>query len=398
MSDDLQVQLSELQCLVAAQADEIARLRADMRRFEDKNAASAPAGGTSGDTGEGRPPGPGPKISRRAFARLGAMAGLGAATAAAAVLTADASPAAAAEGGGVLLGKDNDGATARTGVFATGATLYATLADPDVDIGNTPLSVKTVTAGVVGKGTVGVIGAGSGATGIGMYATDSPLNASSAAGSELCTGLGVWLQGAANENSAIYAQSDGLGDGITVLLTSPSNQQSAVRSVNEGSGPAVWATDQSGLQGFLVPDANVRRRAGTGPGLLAQLGNRYNGSAAVAAHTAGTGPAVEAMANSGSGISASSTTGPAAQLSSTVAHLRLKPGRPATRPKAKQATCSSMRQRISGSARILGRGRAWREAATVPTMGARPQRKREHPMLRTGLYGRTTRGCTTRSG
>jgi hypothetical protein len=327
VSDDLQVQLSELQRLVAAQADEIARLRADMRRFEDKNAATALAGGTSGDTGEGRPPGPGPKISRRAFARLGAMAGLGAATVAAAVLTADASPAAAAEGADVLLGKDNDGATARTGVFATGATLYATLADPDVGIGNTPLGGKTVTAGVVGKGTVGVIGAGSGAMGIGIYATDSPLNASAAAGSELCTGLGVWLQGAANENSAIYAQSDGLGEGLSVFLTSPSNQQSAVYAVNLGSGPGVWATDQSGFHASLVPDDNVQRPGGTGPGLLAQLRNRYNGSPAVAAHTAGTGPALEAMASSGAGISASSTTGPAAQLSSPVAHLRLKPGR-----------------------------------------------------------------------
>jgi hypothetical protein len=179
----------------------------------------------------------------------------------------------------------------------------------------------------VGKGTVGVIGAGSGATGIGIYATDSPLNASAAAGSELCTGLGVWLQGAANENSAIYAQSDGLGEGLSVFLTSPSNQQSAVYAVNLGSGPGVWATDQSGFHASLVPDDNVQRPGGTGPGLLAQLRNRYNGSPAVAAHTAGTGPALEAMANSGSGISASSTTGPAAQLSSPVAHLRLKPGR-----------------------------------------------------------------------
>jgi hypothetical protein len=247
-------------------------------------------------------------------------------------LTADASPAAAAEGAAVLLGKDNDGATARTGVFATGATLYATLADPDVDIGNEPLGGKTVTAGVVGKGTVGVIGAGSGATGIGIYATDSPLNESAAAGSELCTGLGVWLQGAVNENSAIYAQSDGLGDGVTVLLTSPSNQQCAVNAVNEGSGPAGFFTDQGGeLHGFLVPDDNVQRPAGTGPGVLAQLGNRYNGSPAVAAHTAGTGPALEAVAGSGAGISARSTTGPAAQLSSPVAHLRLKPG-PADHP------------------------------------------------------------------
>ncbi len=262
------------------------------------------------------------------------MAGLGAATAAAAVLTADASPAAATEGAAVLLGKDNDGATARTGVFATGATLYATLADPEVEIGNNPLGPlgpNTVKAGVVGKGTVGVIGAGSGATGIGIYATDSPLNASAAAGSELCTGLGVWLQGATNENSAIYAQSDGLGDGISVLLTSPSNQQCAVNAVTAGSGPSGFFADQTGLRGFLVPDDNVQRPGGTGPGVLAQLRNRYNGSPAVAAHTVGTGPALEAMANSGSGISASSTTGPAVQLSSSVAHLRLKPG-PAGHP------------------------------------------------------------------
>lgn len=329
--DDLQVQLSELQRLVADQAREIAGLRADVRRLEDDNAglvqARSPAEASEGTKASGAAP----TLSRRAFARLGAMAGVGAAAGAAAVLGSNASPAVAAEGAGVLLGKDNGGATARTGIFATGGSLYATLADPEVAIGDSPLGAKTVAAGVAAKGTIGVLGAGIGQNGAGVYATDNAINASATAGSELCTGVEVWLQGAANENSAIYAQSDGLGDGLTVLLTSPSNQNCAINAINGGSGPAIWATDQNGLKGFLVAEDTVRRVGGTGPGLLAQLRNPNNGSPAVAAHTLGWGNGLEVSATSGAAVSATSTTGPAMELSSHVAHLRFTPG-PADHP------------------------------------------------------------------
>jgi hypothetical protein len=280
VTDEPQVELAELQRLVAAQACEIATLRADVRRIERGAAGEVDASPTPDLAAEENRSRPGPTVSRRAFARLGVMASVGAA-AAVAGLGADASPAAAAEGSAVLLGKDNGGATARTGIFAPGASLYATLADPGVDIGKQPLDNQPFTAGVVGKGTVGVLGAGLNETGAGIYATDSAINASAPDGSGLCTGVASWLQGPANQSSAIYAQSDGLGDGLTVLLTSPSNQQPAIRAVNEGSGP---------------------------------------------------GPGLEASATSGAAVSASSTTGPAAQFSSPVAQLRLKPG-PSDHPK-----------------------------------------------------------------
>ena len=331
VTNELQVELAELQRLVAAQACEIATLRADVRRIERGAAGEVDASPTSDLAAEENRSGPGPTVSRRAFARLGVMASVGAA-AAVAGLGADASPAAAAEGSAVLLGKDNGGATARTGIFAPGASLYATLADPAVDIGKQPLDNQPFTAGVVGKGTVGVLGAGLNETGAGIYATDSAINASAPDGSGLCTGVAAWLQGPANESSAIYAQSDGLGDGLTVLLTSPSNQQPAIRAVNEGSGPGLFVTDGYGIKGFLVTDNAVRRTAGSGPGLVAQLTNPDNLSAAVAAHTVGPGPGLEASATSGAAVSASSTTGPAAQFSSPVAQLRLKPG-PSDHPK-----------------------------------------------------------------
>jgi hypothetical protein len=143
--DDLQAQLSELQRLVAAQASEITGLRADMRRSELGDTAVVarnPKSDIAGTVGASEPP---QKLSRRAFARLGAMAGAGAAAAATvAVLGADASPAGAAVGRDVLLGKDNKGATGRTGIFATGGSPYATLADPSVSTG-----VKVVLTGPV---------------------------------------------------------------------------------------------------------------------------------------------------------------------------------------------------------------------------------------------------------
>lgn len=108
--DDLQVRLSELQRLVEAQALEIAGLRADVRRSEPGNTAIAARNPTSDIAGKVGPSEPSQKLSRRAFARLGAMAGVGAAAAATvAVLGADASPAGAVVGRDVLLGKDNIG-------------------------------------------------------------------------------------------------------------------------------------------------------------------------------------------------------------------------------------------------------------------------------------------------
>jgi hypothetical protein len=249
------------------------------------------------------------------------MTGVGAAAATVGALGADVSPAAAAVGRDVLLGKDNKGATRRTGIFATSGSPYATLADPNVGTGNGSFS-----AGVVGNGTFGVLGAGLGEAGAAIYATDAAINASAADGTGVCSGVKVVITGPTNFNAAISAEQNGLGTGLLVSSTSPSNLLAAIAVFSSGSGPGITVTDKNGLSAFLVPDDAARHPLGTGPGLVAQLENPDNLSPAVVAKTLGPGPGLEASATSGAAVSASSTTGPAAQFSSPVAQLRLKPG------------------------------------------------------------------------
>lgn len=189
-----------------------------MSRYETGNTAIGGPNPTSEGAGCVGAPEPPQRLSRRAFARLGTMAGVGAAAATTvAVLGADASPAVAAVGRDVLLGKDNKGATGRTGIFATGGSPYATLADPSAGTGNGSLA-----AGVVGNGTVGVLGSGLGVDGAAIYATDSAINASAAEGAGECSGLKVVLSGPLNGNPAISAEHDGLGYAVLVNSTSPS--------------------------------------------------------------------------------------------------------------------------------------------------------------------------------
>lgn len=329
MGDGLEVQLHELRSLIAAQAREIASLRAEVRRAELGRTDITDANLAPGQRAAAVPA-PAPTLSRRAFARLGAMAGVGAAATVAA-LGADSSPAAAAEGSAVLLGKDNGGATARTGIFASGRGLFATLADPQVGVGDQPFS-----AGVVAKGTVGVLGAGSGENGAGLYATDGVINGSASDGSGLCAGVQVWLQGPANTSPAISAETDGVGQGLSVALTSASNQQPAIYIVNSGSGSGLFLSDSHGLNGVFGVNGAVRRPDGFGAGVIAHLANPNNLSPAVVAHTQGHGNALEAKAASGVAVSASSARGAAAQFSSPVAHLRLIPG-PGDHPAEGQA-------------------------------------------------------------
>ena len=125
----LQVQLSELQHLVAAQASEIDALRAEVRGSVRGGTTIVGPRSAPDVARQGGRPGPDPKVTRRDFARLAAMTGVGAAAATVGALGADVSPAAAAVGRDVLLGKDNKGATRRTGIFATSGSPYATLAD-----------------------------------------------------------------------------------------------------------------------------------------------------------------------------------------------------------------------------------------------------------------------------
>ncbi len=263
-------------------------------------------------------------MSRRAFTRLGTMAGAGALTAAAVtVLGADASPAAAVQGADVRLGKDNRGATARTGIFSTGSGPFATLADPDVTVSGIPASA----AGVVGSGTFGVVGCGVGANGYAFYATDGPINGSPSEGSGLSSGLWATINGPANNSQAITAVTNGTGACVVSYVLSPSSLSPTLIAVNIGQGPCILVQDGFGNYTEVGTNgAAARQPLGFGAGLVAHLENPKNLSPAVAARTLGSGPGLEASAASGAAVSASSATGPAVQLSSRVAHLRLVPG------------------------------------------------------------------------
>ncbi len=113
---------------------------------------------------------PGATHSRRQLI-LGAASAVGVAAAASAARITDA---AATQGSPVLLGQDNTGATSRTGVFVSGNTEGATLADSNVS----------------GKGNVGVYGYGRDA---GVRGESSIANGNGVTG--VATGFGHGVQG-----------------------------------------------------------------------------------------------------------------------------------------------------------------------------------------------------------
>ncbi len=323
MTNDVLSQLAALRQLVDTQALEIANLRADVRHLELGRSGAPQTSATADVPDERGGKAPEPTLSRRAFARLGAMAGVGAAAATVAGFGVDTSPAAAMEGADVRLGKDNRGAIARTGIFGAGASTFATLADPKVNVSEIP----PADAGVVGNGSIGILGCGVGADGYGVLVTDGPINGSPAEGSGLCTGVSVTLEGPANNNSAVNASTYGTGVCMAAYVLSPSSIAETIVAANLGQGACILVQDSSGnLKELLAGDQAVKRPLGFGPGLVAQLENPDNLSPAVAAHTLGSGPGLDARATSGAAVSASSVTGPAAELSSDVAHLRLVPG------------------------------------------------------------------------
>jgi hypothetical protein len=116
---------------------------------------------------------PGATHSRRQLI-LGAASAVGVAAAASAARITDA---AATQGSPVLLGQDNTGATSRTGVFVSGNTEGATLADSNVS----------------GKGNVGVYGYGRDA---GVHGESSDPNGNGVTG--VATGFGHGVQGSSS--------------------------------------------------------------------------------------------------------------------------------------------------------------------------------------------------------
>lgn len=186
----------------------------------------------------------------------------------------------------MLLGEDNVGASRRTGFLSGSQDLYATLADPSVNPFLTP-----VPAGVLGKGTYGIIGAGLSQGGVAVYATDDSINGSSPVGSGACTGVHARLNGSSNFNSAVVAETAGTGSALQATVLSTANTNPAVVVVNSGSGPAIEAYDGGGTP---VPlDGEAVSPLGSGPGIVARLQNLANDSPALSASTVGTGPAAQ---------------------------------------------------------------------------------------------------------
>jgi hypothetical protein len=142
-------------------------------------------------------------------------------------------------------GPHDDGQAApRSGIFATGAAEWASLADP-----NAVAPGGTYSTGVSGHGAdIGVLG------------TD-----------------------------------DGTGTGVGVLgtVTNPDNSQPAVYGFTQGTGPGVQGESDGPGPGLLGTD----NATGTGYGVFGELTNPLNPKAAIYGTTAGTGAAVEGDSN-----------------------------------------------------------------------------------------------------
>jgi hypothetical protein len=139
-------------------------------------------------------------------------------------------------------GSDADGSAprARSGFFASGATEWATLADPNAEAPGGPYST-----GISGHGAdIGVLGSDNG------------------------TGTGV---------------------GVLGIVTNPENSQPAVYGFTQGTGPGVQGESDGPGSGLLGTDNGT----GTGYAVFGELTNPLNTKAAVFGTTAGTGAAVE---------------------------------------------------------------------------------------------------------
>jgi hypothetical protein len=141
-------------------------------------------------------------------------------------------------------GSDDEEETSRPGIRATGASEWASLADPHATAPG-----GTYSTGIIGHGAdIGVLG------------TD-----------------------------------DGTGTGVGVLgtITNPENSQPAVYGFTQGTGPGVQGESDGPGAGVLGTDNGT----GTGHGVFGELTNPLNPNAAVYGSTAGPGAAVEGDSN-----------------------------------------------------------------------------------------------------
>jgi hypothetical protein len=141
-------------------------------------------------------------------------------------------------------GDGDGGSSTRSGVFASGASEWAALADPHASAPG-----GTYSTGISGHGAdIGVLGTDDG------------------------TGTGV---------------------GVLGIVTNPENSQPAVYGFTQGTGPGVQGESDGSGPGVLGTDNGQ----GTGYAVFGELSNPRNPRAAVFGSTAGTGAAVEGDSN-----------------------------------------------------------------------------------------------------
>jgi hypothetical protein len=201
-----------------------------------------------------------------------------------------AQPASATQDSAVLLGADNTGATARTGIYYEGTnTAYAELANQDdPTIGS---------AGVIGYGqSYGVFATSD--TGVGVYGSGNAFAVVGESIGEAGTGVsgsgtqyGVYGTG---NTYGVYGTDAGQTQNIAVAasLTNPANPSPALQAQTVGTGPGVFVQ----LSNPANPSPAVKATtAGTGDAVSASITNAASSAAAVSATTDGTGDALKVV-------------------------------------------------------------------------------------------------------
>ena len=186
----------------------------------------------------------------------------------------------------------DDGApSSRPGIRATGATEWASLADPNADAPG-----GTYSTGIIGHGAdIGVLGTDSGTgTGVGVLGTVTNPENSQPAIYGFTQGTGPGVQGESDgPGPGVLGTDNGTGTGFGVFgeLTNPLNTRAAIYGTTAGTGAGVEGDSRGagpGVFGFSE---------GTGPGVR---GASVGSKAGVEGQSSGTGAGVLAL-NDGSG-------------------------------------------------------------------------------------------------
>jgi hypothetical protein len=179
----------------------------------------------------------------------------------------------------------------RCGVFVSGATEWAVLADPRADAPGGPYST-----GVSGHGAdIGVLGTDSGSgTGVGVLGIVTNVQNSQPGVYGFTQGTGPGIQGESDGTGpGVLGTDNGAGTGYAVFgeLTNPANTKAAVYGSTAGTGAAVEGDSKGagpGIFGF---------NEGSGPGVR---GSSVGSNAGVEGQSSSAGPGVLAL-NDGSG-------------------------------------------------------------------------------------------------